>query len=129
MTSHARAALLMLGSTVFFGLMAVTIRLASESLDTFEVAFFRNLFGLLALLPLLRGRMRASLRTIDQFDFTSGRYTRLLDLDTLAPDLGGTFVGGITASGGATERVLAFFGGASQDRHRFVVLFDRANPS
>src|SRR5687768_4593622 len=63
MTSHARAALLMLGSTVFFGLMAVTIRLASESLDTFEVAFFRNLFGLLALLPLLRGRMLASLRT------------------------------------------------------------------
>ena len=61
--SHARAALLMLGSTVFFGLMAVTIRLASESIDTYEVAFFRNLFGLLALLPLLRGRMLASLRT------------------------------------------------------------------
>ncbi len=61
--SHARAALLMLGSTVFFGLMAVTIRLASELLDTYEVAFFRNLFGLLALLPLLRGRMLASLRT------------------------------------------------------------------
>jgi drug/metabolite transporter (DMT)-like permease len=58
-----RAALLMLGSTVFFGLMAVAIRLASQTLDTFEVAFFRNLFGLLALMPLLRGRVRASLRT------------------------------------------------------------------
>jgi drug/metabolite transporter (DMT)-like permease len=49
-----RAATLMLTSTVFFGLMAVTIRLASATVSTFEIAFFRNLFGLLALLPLLR---------------------------------------------------------------------------
>ncbi len=49
-----RAAALMLTSTVFFGLMAVTIRLASATLSTFEIAFFRNLFGLMALLPLLR---------------------------------------------------------------------------
>jgi drug/metabolite transporter (DMT)-like permease len=51
--SHARAALLMLGSTVFFGLMAVAIRLASDTLHTFEIAFFRNFFGLMAALPLL----------------------------------------------------------------------------
>lgn len=63
MGSHTRAALLMLGSTVFFGLMAITIRFASQTLETFEVAFFRNLFGLLALLPLMRGRMRDALRT------------------------------------------------------------------
>ena len=43
----------MLASTVFFGLMAVVIRLASETLHTFEIAFFRNLFGLMAALPLL----------------------------------------------------------------------------
>ncbi len=48
-----RAAGLMLASTLFFGLMAVAIRLASKSLPTFEIAFFRNAFGLLALLPLL----------------------------------------------------------------------------
>src|SRR5690606_23318403 len=48
-----RAALLMLGSTALFGLMVVAIRLASASLHTFEVAFFRNFFGLLAALPLL----------------------------------------------------------------------------
>ncbi|MEP6634126.1 MAG: DMT family transporter [Luteimonas sp.] len=52
-TSHARAALLMLGSTVFFALMAVTIRLASATLPTFEIAFFRNFFGLVAAMPLL----------------------------------------------------------------------------
>jgi drug/metabolite transporter (DMT)-like permease len=58
----ARAAALMLVSTLFFGLMAVVIRLASKSLPTFEIAFFRNAFGLLALLPiLLHGG--ASLRT------------------------------------------------------------------
>ena len=50
---HTRAALLMLGSTVFFGLMAVAIRLASETLHTFEIAFFRNFFGVVAALPLL----------------------------------------------------------------------------
>ena len=50
---HIRAALLMLGSTVFFAGMAVVIRLASETLHTFEIAFFRNFFGMLAALPLL----------------------------------------------------------------------------
>ena len=58
----ARAAALMLASTTFFGLMAVTIRLASASLPTFEIAFFRNTFGLLALMPVLYYG-RASLHT------------------------------------------------------------------
>src|SRR5690606_25508477 len=40
-----RAALLMLGSTALFALMVVAIRLASTSLHTFQVAFFRNFFG------------------------------------------------------------------------------------
>lgn len=51
--THTRAALLMLGSTVFFGLMAVSIKFASETLHTFEIAFFRNFFGVIAALPLL----------------------------------------------------------------------------
>jgi drug/metabolite transporter (DMT)-like permease len=50
---QARAALLMLGSTTFFAAMAVTIRLSSAVLSTYQVAFFRNLFGLLFLLPFL----------------------------------------------------------------------------
>ena len=52
-TPFLRAAGLMLASTVSFGLMAVVIRLVSKQLATTEIAFFRNLFGLLALLPLL----------------------------------------------------------------------------
>ena len=63
MTSHARAALLMLGSTLFFGMMAIAIRLASATLPTVEIAFFRNFFGLLALLPLLYRSGRGVLRT------------------------------------------------------------------
>jgi drug/metabolite transporter (DMT)-like permease len=43
----------MIGSTMFFGAMAVMIRLASDTLPTTVIAFFRNFFGLLALLPLL----------------------------------------------------------------------------
>lgn len=51
--THLQAALLMLGSTTGFGLMAIFIRLASHTMPTWEVAFFRNLFGFLSLLPLL----------------------------------------------------------------------------
>jgi drug/metabolite transporter (DMT)-like permease len=61
--SHGRAALLMLGSTLFFAMMAVSIRLASETLHTFEIAFFRNFFGLLAALPLLLRHGPSLLRT------------------------------------------------------------------
>ncbi len=60
---HSRAALLMLGSTGFFALMVITIRLASESLHTFEIAFFRSFFGMLAALPLLLKHGPGLLRT------------------------------------------------------------------
>lgn len=72
----------------------------------------------------------ASLRTIDQYDFSTGQYTRLLDLDTVvSADLTGTYIGGIVSSAGPVERVVAFFGGASQDRHHFVVVFDGKAPA
>lgn len=61
-----RAALLMLGSTALFALMVVAIRLASDSLHTFQIAFFRNFFGLLAAAPLLLRHGPGLLRT-DQF--------------------------------------------------------------
>ena len=57
------AAGLMLASTLLFGLMAITIRYASRTVDTLEIAFFRNAFGLLALLPVLLRGDRANLRT------------------------------------------------------------------
>ena len=59
-----KAAGLMLLSTTFFGLMAVVIRLASDAgVSTVEIAFFRNFFGLLALLPFLHRSGRAVFRT------------------------------------------------------------------
>ena len=58
-----QAALLMLGSACFFGLMAVAIRLASKSLHTFEIAFFRNFFGLIAAAPMLLRHGTQILRT------------------------------------------------------------------
>ncbi|MGY4515656.1 DMT family transporter [Lysobacter sp. HA18] len=61
-TPVMRAALLMLVSTLFFGLMAITIRYASRTLPAFEIAFWRNSFGLIALMPLLL-RSGASMRT------------------------------------------------------------------
>lgn len=70
-----------------------------------------------------------SLHTIDQYDFSTGKYSQLVDLETIEPDLKGTFVGGVMSSAGPTEWVLAFFGGTSQDRHHYVLLFDRRSPS
>jgi drug/metabolite transporter (DMT)-like permease len=62
-TPFLRAAGLMLASTLSFGLMAVVIRLVSRDLATTEIAFFRNLFGLLVLLPLLWRGAPAVFRT------------------------------------------------------------------
>ncbi len=58
-----RAAWLMLGSTLAFGMMALAIRYATVYVPTPEVAFFRNAFGLLALLPMLLRPGRAPLKT------------------------------------------------------------------
>lgn len=71
----------------------------------------------------------ATLRTIDQYDFSTGAYSRLLDLDTIAAGLDGTYIGGIGASAGPVERIMTFFGGTSQDRHFYLTVFDKANPS
>jgi hypothetical protein len=71
----------------------------------------------------------ATLRTIDQYDFSTGVYSTLLNLDTIQTGLAGTFVGGISSSAGPNERILAFFGGTSQDKHHFVTVFDVANPA
>ena len=53
MNTPLRAALLMLASAVGFGLMAICIRLASQTEPIWKVAFFRNAFGFLSLLPVL----------------------------------------------------------------------------
>lgn len=53
----------MLGSTMAFGLMAIAIRFASAHVPTQEVAFFRNAFGLVALLPFLLRSGRSVFRT------------------------------------------------------------------
>lgn len=64
---QARAALLMLASTFGFGLMAIFIRLASASMPTWEIAFFRVLFGFLLLLALLAWPVRAQAQPLHAF--------------------------------------------------------------
>ncbi len=59
----ATASLLMISSAVLFGFMAIAIRYASSELHPFEIAFFRNLFGLLFALPLLLRAGPSLLRT------------------------------------------------------------------
>jgi drug/metabolite transporter (DMT)-like permease len=67
-----RAVALMTIGTVLFGFMAVCIRLASEQLHAFEIAFFRNFFGLVFILPILFKHGPAILRT-NKLGFYTGR--------------------------------------------------------
>jgi hypothetical protein len=60
---------------------------------------------------------------IQKFDFSTGSYTDLLNLGEAAPIARSTYVGGLSSSAGAPERVMAFFGGPSQDSHYLVALF------
>ncbi|HET9834962.1 MAG TPA: DMT family transporter [Rhodanobacteraceae bacterium] len=53
----------MVASACCFGSMAIMIRLASRQLHPFEIAFFRNVFGLLFTLPLLARAGPQLLRT------------------------------------------------------------------
>ena len=71
----------------------------------------------------------ANLRTISAYDFPRNTYTPLLDLDTVVPGLAETYVGGVSASAGAVEKVAAFFGGPMQGQHHYVVVFERRNPA
>jgi len=63
--SHVRAVLLILFSTICFTSMHTVIRYASTegNIHPFEVAFFRNFFGLMAVLPFALMNGAAALRT------------------------------------------------------------------
>lgn len=52
-SANLRGILLMLAFTLLITFMVVGIRILSEDMHPFEIAFFRNLFGLLALAPLV----------------------------------------------------------------------------
>lgn len=71
----------------------------------------------------------ANLHSIDQYDFETSQYTRILDLEDVVSGLAGTYVGGLGSSAGTAEKIMTFFGGASQDRHFYVAVFDRNNPA
>lgn len=67
-----RAVAMMVASAALFACMAVMIRLASAQLHAFEIAFFRNLFGLVFILPLLLHHGTGILRT-DKLHVYTGR--------------------------------------------------------
>ena len=62
-TGVMRGVLLMCLSTVAFAIMHASVRFVSADLPPFQIAFFRNLFGLAFLVPLLVGAGFAQMRT------------------------------------------------------------------
>lgn len=60
---NSRAVLLMVVGTVFFSSMHALIRFMSADLHAFELAFFRNLFGVLVVLPWMLRSGLAPLKT------------------------------------------------------------------
>jgi hypothetical protein len=65
-------------------------------------------------------------RTFAKYDFSTGAYTMLLDLDTVVGGLSGTYVGGMMTAG-SPENLMAFFGGPSQDAHFYALFAPLAN--
>jgi hypothetical protein len=61
-----------------------------------------------------------NLRTIASYDFSTGTYSTLVDLDTLIPGLSG-YTGTVMTGGAPTEDIIVAFGGASQDLHRYLM--------
>lgn len=59
-------------------------------------------------------------RTISQYDFQTGLYTPIVNLDTLVPGLTG-YVGGVMSGGVPAEALLTFFGGGAQDSHYYAL--------
>jgi drug/metabolite transporter (DMT)-like permease len=59
----AKGCLLMVSGTLLFAAMHTAIRYATQQLSGFEVAFFRNLFGLMVIAPLLMRRGPALFHT------------------------------------------------------------------
>ena len=60
---NVRGALWVLLAGIFFSVMGVLIKLLGERLDSFQIAFFRALFGLLAVLPFVWGIGLSELKT------------------------------------------------------------------
>ena len=58
-----RGPLLMLAATAVLTLMHATVRHVSDGMHTFEITFFRNLFGLIAIMPLALRAGIGSLRS------------------------------------------------------------------
>ena len=71
----------------------------------------------------------STLHSVDQYDFDTGQYSQLVNLESLAPNLANTYTGGVGASAGAVERLMAFFGGTAQDEHFYLLVFEKENPS
>jgi hypothetical protein len=55
-------------------------------------------------------------RTISSYDFSTGSYTTIVNLDTVVSGLSG-YVGTVQTGGDSPETLLTFFGGGSQDQH------------
>lgn len=78
MKPQTRGALLMLCSACLYGMMTVATKLSSSSMSAFEIAFFRNFFGLVVVLPLSFADGRGIVRAMPQWRYLERCITGVL---------------------------------------------------
>jgi len=61
-------------------------------------------------------------RTILSYNFNTGAYTTVVNLDNIVAGLANTYIGVVTTGGVPNESLLTFFGGGGQDAHYYALL-------
>jgi len=64
----------------------------------------------------------SNLRTILSYNFNTGSYSTVVNLDNLVGGLANTYIGTVTTGGVPNETLLTFFGGGGQDAHYYALL-------
>ncbi|HET9833330.1 MAG TPA: fibronectin type III domain-containing protein [Vicinamibacterales bacterium] len=64
----------------------------------------------------------SNLRTILSYNFNTGTYSTVVNLDDLVGGLANTYLGSVTTGNVSNETLLTFFGGGVQDMHYYALL-------
>ena len=64
----------------------------------------------------------SNLHTILSYNFSTGTYSTIVNLENIVGGLANTYIGTVTTGGVPNESLLTFFGGGGQDAHYYALL-------